>query len=187
MSAFWTDTYQRHFQRYFGKPFDIQVYHSRDGGSLKVATHDWALPGFRVYASMGLADRMAESDEDNFGEVNLFCDVPEKEAAQLFVNALFFILQNDIPLDSRFSIGFSELQNAIVRHYKKSALYFTFAEGPDEQFNKVRKEDQFGRVFQALFITREEDEFLEENGADAFEEMLKASPAKLSVKRASCI
>lgn len=185
MAAFWTDVYQKHFQRYFQKPFDIQVYHDPNGFALKLATYDWALKNFRVYASMGLADKLAETSEDSFGEVILFSDVPDPEGPRLFVNALFFILQNDIPLDSRYSIAFSDMRSAFIRRYKKTALYFTLASGPDEQFNKVRQGETFGRVYQAFFISRAEDEFLEAYGADVFEKDLKAEDDHLSVRRES--
>ena len=185
MSVFWTDVYQRHFQKYFEKPFDIQVYHDPDGLALKVATHDLAMEGYRVYASMGLADKLAETDEDNFGEVIVFSDVPDPEVPRLFVNALFFILQNDIPLDSRFSVGFADIRSPFVARYKKTSLYFTRAHGPDEQFNKVRLGETFGRVYQAYFITREEDEFLEAYGADVFEQDFMAQPDHLRLRRES--
>ena len=48
MSAFWTDCYRAHFQKYFKKPFDIQVFHDRDGFALKLAIHDWARDNYRV-------------------------------------------------------------------------------------------------------------------------------------------
>ena len=76
MPSLWTGVYQQHFQKYFQKPFDVQIYHDDAGASLKLAVHDLALQGYQVYASMGLADRLAndenEDENDDFGEVNLF-------------------------------------------------------------------------------------------------------------------
>ncbi len=186
---FWTDIYRQHFQHYFQKPFDIQIFHDPHGASLKLATHDWAQEGYRVYASLGLADRIAADDEERaFGEAILFADVPDKDVPQLFVNALFFILHQNIPLDSRFAIGFGDLQSSFVHRFRKTALYFTLAAGPDEKFNKIRRGENFGRVFQAYFITPEEDEFLEAHGADAFDQEFAQQDAdKLSVRRPSCV
>jgi Suppressor of fused protein (SUFU) len=169
MATFWTENYQKHFQRFFHKPFDIQVYHDRDGFALKLATHDLARQGFRVLASMGLADKLVQNDEDEFGEVILFCDVPDKEIPQLFMNALFFILQHNIPLGSRFAIGFGDVNHPFARRHGKASLYFTRPADEDETFDEVLKGETVGRVFQAFFITPEEDDFLEEHGADAFE------------------
>lgn len=189
----WADIYQRHFQHYFAKPFDIQIFHDPHGASLKLATYDGALSGYRVYASMGLADRIAadaedEGEGDAFGEAILFSDVPDKEPPRLFVNALFFILHQKIPLDARFAVGFTDLQCEFAWRYRKTAFYFTRGKGPDERFDKVRRGERFGRVFQAYFITPEEDRFLEAYGADAFEEeFAKQDGDKLSVRRQSCV
>ncbi len=181
MSAFWTDTYQRHFQHYFNKPFDIQVYHGPDGAALKLATYDWARQGFRIYASMGLADRLLQADQDEFGEVILFSDVADKEVPQLFVNALFFILQHNIPLASRFAIGFGAMGREITRRFDKAALYFTRTSDEDAEFAEVELDEAIGRVFQAYFITKDEDEFLETNGPDEFEKAFwKQFAAKLT-------
>ncbi|MBI2804894.1 MAG: suppressor of fused domain protein [Planctomycetes bacterium] len=170
MSAFWVDAYRQHFQHYLEKPFDIQVYHDPSGASLKLATHDWARAGFRIYASMGLADRLVLDEQDEFGEVILFSDVADREIPLLFVNALFFILQNKIPLGTRFAIGFGAMGEGIARRHGKTALYFTRPAEGSADFAEVEKGDAIGRVFQAYFITAKEDEFLEKEGPDAFDE-----------------
>ena len=189
MAAFWTDVYQKHFQKYFQKPFDIQIYHDKAGASVKLATYDLVKQGYRVHASMGLADRLAGGDDDNFGEVILFSDVPDNDVPLLFVNALFFILQNDIPLDSRFALAFVDTHGEFALRNRKVALYFTHATGPDEQFNKVRMGETFGRVFQAYFLTRAEDDYLEDYGADAFEDKFFKERGRGAERaaRASCI
>jgi Suppressor of fused protein (SUFU) len=169
MPTFWTEIYQEHFQKYFAKPFDIQVYHDPDGAALKVATHDWARRGFRVLASMGLADKLVRNEEADFGEVILYADVPDKEIPRLFVNALFFILGNDIPLGKPFAIGIAAMRPEFARRYGKTALYFTRPADDDEEFSQVHRGETMGRVFQAFFITAEEDAFLDKHGADAFE------------------
>lgn len=173
----WTERYRLHFQRLFHKPFDIQVYHDRDGFALKLATHDLARPGFRVYGSLGLADRLAQNDEDELGEVILFSDVADPQVPRLFVNALFFILHNDIPLGSRFAIGFGA-DHPFARQHGKTALYVTQPLSGDEE---IHEGEAIGRVYQAFFITPAEDDFLEKHGADAFEiEFRKQFAGKLT-------
>jgi hypothetical protein len=169
MPQFWTDTYLQHFQHYFQKPFDNQVYHDPGGSALKVATYDWARHGFRVYASMGLADKLLQNEETAFGEVILFSDVADREIPQLFVHALFFILQHNIPLKPPFAIGIGAMAGAFTRRYGKNALYFSGPADHDPTFGAVHQSEAVGQVFQAFFITPEEDKFLEEHGPDAFE------------------
>lgn len=168
--SFRTEIYRQHFQNYFAKPFDIHVHHSPDGPGLKLALHDWALRGFRVYASMGLADILARNEESDFGEVILFTDVPDPQIPQLFINALFFILEHDISLGARFAIGFGAIGRDFSRRYDKTAFYFTRPADDDEKFNEVRKGEAIGRVFQAFFITQAEEKFLEAHGPDVFEQ-----------------
>lgn len=189
MSTFWTDCYRAHFQKLFQKPFDVQVFHDPENFSLKIAIHDLAVHNYRVYASMGLADKLANHGEDEFGEVILFSDVPDREVPSLFVNALFFVLHHDIPLGSRFAIGgIDQMRPAFAQRHHKSALYFTLAQNENDAFNKVRNGEEFGRVYQAFFISPEEDRFLEEVGADAFEKKFAEQPGdRFSVRRPSFV
>ena len=155
---------------------------------MKLATYDWALHGYRVYASMGLADKLIENDEDDFGEVILYADVPDPAIPQLFMNALFFILNHDIPLGSRFAIGgITHMQPGFAKCYQKAALYFTLAEETDDFNNKLRRGDLFGRIYQAYFVSAEEDAYLEV-GAEAFERRFAEQVGdRKSVRRPSCI
>jgi hypothetical protein len=167
MSASWTNLYEQHFQRHFHKPFDVQVYHDANGFSLKLATYDHVMKGFHVFASLGMADRLARDGEEAVGEVILYSDVQDAEVPRVFVNALFFILQNAIPLTTRFSISFEATNRQLSRRSGKSAIYFTRAFSTDGEFDRVA---ELARVYQAFFIGAEEDAFLEKEGAAAFEQ-----------------
>jgi hypothetical protein len=189
MARFWTDVYQQHFQRHFKKPFDIKVYHDSANFALKLATYDWALRNRTLYASIGLADKLAEDEEADFGEVILVADVPDPCVPVLLVNALFFILQNDIPLGSRFSIGgIDRMMPVFSKEFHKTALYFMLASDENEKFNKVRRGDEFGRVYQAYFITAEEDRYLADYGPDEFEKQFEElSDQHDRLQRRSCV
>ena len=215
-SSFWTACYQAHFQHHFNKPFDIQVYHDQENFALKVAIYDWAARNYKVYASMGLADKLVENGESDFGEVILFSDVPDKEVPEFFVQALFFILHNDIPLGSRFAIGGMahmrsrhwwdqfvvwlkaslmrsgavQARSAFTQRYEKSALYFTSSlnREEDDPFAEVHNGDEVGRVYQAYFISPQEHQYLEEVGPDEFEKALRDQPGDtLSIRRHSFV
>jgi hypothetical protein len=189
MARFWTDVYQEHFQRHFKKPFDIKVYHDAANFALKLATYDWALRNRTLYASIGLADKLAKDEEADFGEVILVADTPDPCIPVLFVNALFFILQNDIPLGSRFSIGgIDRMMPAFSKEFQKTALYFTLAPDENEKFNKVRRGEEFGRVYQAFFIMAAEDQYLADYGPEEFEKRFKEIGDKRDqLHRPSCV
>jgi hypothetical protein len=172
MAVTWTELYQAHFQKFFAKPFDIQVFHDADGDALKLATHDWARQGFRVYASLGLAEAIHQNGDDDRGEIILFADVADPGIPKLFVNALFFILQNNIPIASRFAIAFGDEHHPLARRYGKTALYFTRTFSTDPALAEVHRGEEVSRVYQAYFISPAEDEYRDEKGPDAFEAKL---------------
>ncbi|MSU79040.1 MAG: hypothetical protein EXS16_13210 [Gemmataceae bacterium] len=170
MSAYWTPIFQNHFQRFFQKPFDVQTFHSTDNYALKVATYDWGLPGFRVYASLGLADLLACHDSDVIGEIILCVDRADAEVQRIFVHALFTILQHNVPLDSRFAIGFAGMSPAFARRHNRTALFVTRTLKLDSRFDKVEGDEAGARVFQAFFLAPQEDEFLANHSPHEFEQ-----------------
>jgi len=206
--AYWTEIYQRHFQSYFHKPFDIQVFNGPDNFSLKLAKYDLVSQSLHisgaaqmpkvqrrglakpnVFASIGLADKLIQKEEEDFGEVILVSDTPDPCVPVLLVNSLFFILQNGIALGSRFSIGgIDRMMPVFSKQFNKSALYFTLASDEREQFNKVRRGEEFGRVYQAYFITAEEDRYLADYGPDEFEKRFNELGDKRDqLHRPSCV
>jgi len=171
----WPDLYLRHFMRYFGKPYDVEIYRQDDGSSLRLATFDHGYRNYRIYASLGLSERAAELND--LGEVILLADDPGKDIPFLFVNSLFFILANRIPLASHFAIGgIDALKPDFAEHFQKEALYFTVANGFPRGFEKIER-GQTGIVFQALFISPAEHDLLKRKGWQEFEDKLEAQDA----------
>ena len=183
----WSDHYLRHFTRHLGKPFDVQLYRQDDGSSLKLATFDERFPKYRVYASLGLSDEV-EKVKDR-GEVILLADDPGKDIPQAFVNCLFFILRRGIPLGSRFALGGLDTINpSFVEDFDKASLYFTLADGFDDDFETLEHDGETGFVFQALFISWAEHDFLNRKGAEEFEKRLREySEDPCALKRPSSV
>jgi hypothetical protein len=185
MDSPWAQAYLRHFVRYFGKPFDVEVYRSATGIPLRLATYDLRYRNFRVYASIGLAE---EVDRDK-GEVILLSDDFGKDVPYIFVNSLFFILDKDIPLGSRFAVaGVDSLRPDFAEYYDKVAIYYDVADGFDERFGQVECAGDTGLVYQGIFISSPELDFLRRQGPDAFEEKFKKQDAELcSLRRESSV
>src|SRR5205823_2096286 len=170
MDSAWGQAYSRHFARFLGKPFDVELYRSATDVPLRLATHDQRFPGYRVYASLGLADEVNQ----DIGEVILFSDDFGKDVPYIFVNALFFILDQDIPLASRFAVaGVDSLAPDLAEQVDKAAIYYDVAEDLGEGFGKVECAGETGLVYQGVFISAAELDFLRRNGPDAFSEKLK--------------
>jgi hypothetical protein len=182
----WPDIYLQHFTRFFGKPFDVETYRQDDGSSLRLATFDPIKPG-RIYASLGLSEHSAALKD--LGEVILLADDKGKDIPFLFVNALCLILQKRIPLGSHFVIGGVEsLKPDFAEYFHKHALYFTLLLQPSKPGLEKIERDDTGLVFQALFISWAEEDYLKRNGWQDFEERLHVQGGNLfSLQRPSCV
>lgn len=187
MALTWADCYDRHFQSFFGKPFDIQTYRDAGGATLRLATYDQAYPDFRAYASLGLADLLPEQAE--VGEIVVVVDDIGPDVPFLLVNALFLVLHHDIALGSRFTIGgIATLRPDFAEFFDKSALYVMPAVGFPEGFAPVNCGADVGGVCQAVFVSPEEEEYIDEKGGAAFEAKVKTQGADLCrLRRLSCV
>jgi hypothetical protein len=181
----WAGAYLRHFKHFFGKPFDIQTFHSVTGIPLRLATYDLRYKKFRVYASLGMAD---EADGDA-GEVILLSDDLTKDVPYIFVNSLFFILDKSIALGNRFAVGgVDSLKPDFAEYYDKAAIYYTLATGFDKGFDEVECGEETGQVYQGIFISAAELDFLHRHGPDAFEERINKEHEELwTVQRPSSV
>jgi hypothetical protein len=188
MNPTWVDLYRHHFQQYFGKPFDVQRFdQDEDNPPLHVAIYDRRYPNYRIFASLGLSSyRDAVQD---LGEVILLADAAWREVPLLFVNSLFFMTHRRIALGSRFAIGgIDNLNPAFAEHFDKVALYYTVADGFPEGFERLAWDHEVGLVYQAIFISQAELDFVNRQGARAFEERFRAQDADLcSLRRPSCV
>lgn len=186
MALSWARCAEAHFQNYLGKPYDIQAYRTGDG-TLRLATYDQAYREFRVYASLGLADLLPAGAD--LGEVITVADDFGPDVPFLFTNALIFLLHHEIPLGSRFTVGGIEaLRPNFADFFDKAALYFMPAEGFREGFAELSCGADAGKVYQAVFVSEEEAEYIRDKGGEAFEGRVKAQNADVCrLRRLSCV
>jgi len=167
-----SDVYLRHFTRFLGKPFDVEMFRGEDGVGVRLATFDQRFPKFKVYASLGLSD--AQDKVSDLGELILLTDDFRPDVKRLFTHFLLFMLQEEIPLGSRFCIGGIEMLNPdFAEHYEKEGLYVMPAEGFDEGFTELDCLGETGRVYQALFLSFNELDYLRRHGGVSLEEKLR--------------
>jgi hypothetical protein len=191
MHTFWDRCYDAHFTRYFGKPFDRETYRrDPDSPPLQVVTYDQPYPRYRVYTSLGLT--AYETEVRELAEAMLLADAGGRQVPFLFVNALFFIIQQRIPLASKFAVGgVDRLAPDFASQFNKVALYFQVVTPADEfpeGFEEVDIDGDVGLIYQGLFVSEEEHDFLKRHGGKAFEEKLRAQDADLcSLMRPPCV
>jgi hypothetical protein len=188
MTPTWTDLYRHHLVQYFGKPFDVQRFQKdADHPPLHLAIFDRPYRNYRIFASLGLSDyRDAVQD---LGEVILLADDAWREVPTLFINSLYYMIERRIPLGSRFAIGgVDNLAPEFAEHFDKVALFYTIADGFPEGFERLAWDHEVGLVYQAIFISGSELDFLRRQGAVAFEERFRAQDADLcSLQRPPCV
>lgn len=187
MHETWPDLYLRHFTHYFGKPFDIVVYRDDYDEPLRLAVFDHAYPGYRVYASLGLS--MHAHDLKSIGEVILLADDASRDVPAIFVNALFFMLARRIDITSRFAVGgVAAVSPDFAEHFGKSAIYFAPAEGFFHGFETVAGEEGEGKVYQGIFISPSEQDYLNRHGPAAFDNRFDAQEDDpCSLRRPPCV
>jgi hypothetical protein len=189
--------YLQHFDRRFGQPFDRQTFHpDADSPPLQIVVYDQRghidprYKGYRLFASIGLT--AYEEVTRQLAEAILVADRAWKEIPLVLVNALFFITRNGIVLAPGFAIGgVDKLAPALAEKYDKSALYFnvvTPADGFDPGFETVQCGEDLGLLYQAVFISPAEHDFLRRQGVEAFEEkLLKQEAERRSLLRPPCV
>ncbi len=187
MSMNWPDLYLRHFTRFLGKPFDVRAFHTDDGDSIRLATFDRRYPNYLVYASLGMSDRA--DVKGGVGEIILLSDDKRPDVPLIFLNSLLFIRQRRIPLGEPFAVGGIEMVKPdFVEYYGKPAIYYSPVDGFPAGFDQVQRLGDVGLVYQGLFISWPEQDFLNRNGPAAFEEKLrnqKNDPC--SLRRPACV
>jgi len=178
------DTFLRHFTAHLGKPFDVQVYRQEDGPPLRLATFDQTFANYRVYGSLGLSER----PEVPAAEAVLLADDPGKDVPFIFINSLFFILQRKIPLQTGLVIGGVEMINPdFAEYFNKAALYYTLADDLRPGLGAVELGDDSGEVYQALFVSWAEQDYIKRHGHEAFAKRLAEQDADpCSLQRPSC-
>ncbi|MCI0463736.1 MAG: suppressor of fused domain protein [Gemmataceae bacterium] len=186
----WDRCYYEHFTTYFGKPFDLATYNpGEDLPPLRLLTHDQVYPRYRLYASLGLTAYAQEVKD--LAEAILLADGAHDEVPFLFVNSLFFIARQRIPLTTPFAIGgVDRLAPNFAQQFDKSAIFFNVADGFGEGFEVVPCEGEEGHVYQGVFISEAEHDYLKRHGPDAFNEKYRAqgeSADLCSLFRPSCV
>jgi len=179
------DDFLRHFTLHLGKPFDVQVYRQEDGPPLRLATFDQAFAKYRAYGSLGLSDRT----EVPAAEAVLLADDPGKDVPFIFVNSLFFILQRQIPLQTGLVIGGVEMiKPDFTDYFNKTAICYALAHDLRQGIATVDLGDDTGQVYQALFVSWAERDFIKRNGHEAFAQRLAEQDADpCSLQRPSCV
>src|SRR5262249_38119774 len=80
------------------------------------------------------------------------------------------------------------LNPGFAEAFDKAAIYYTIADGFPPGFERISWRNEIGLVYQGIFISADEQDFLTRKGAQEFEARFKAQDEDLcSLYRPSCV
>jgi antitoxin YqcF len=169
----WGDCYYDHFERYFGKPTDRQVFErDKESPSIQILAYEGVFKSCVVFCSLGLSHYSNEIGR--ISEVYLVVDDAFHVIPNLLANTLFYMVNEQKKIGWGLSIrGMENLQPEFSARYQKSALYFTNPFGLPAEFGQVQCSGNIGAVYTCFPISAEEHDLFLKVGAHGFEDILE--------------
>ena len=166
-----------HYGKFLGEMIGADSYPDQD---LQVMGYLDGLNSCLTLATLGLS-----LHEESLGcccETVFTVNSDLDACADVYVKALQFILQEGLPMGPGLAIN--GLPEKFQEAHHKSALYFTEATQFTPAFQTVENRC---RIYMALLLTPEEEEYLHQNGRQGLESLLEANQADtIDPDRPSC-
>lgn len=176
-----------HYEKYLGDFFERIVYRKNDEWpAIQLLKYRNVFEGCITYATLGVS-HYREVLKNNC-EIVMVVDDSFDECANLLANALFYVIERQFEFGRGIVIGGIEnINKEFASRCHKSALYFTETYSFPDDFSYI-SDDKIGKIYMAFLISNSEHEFINEKGADKFEELLEASECDIfDVNRESII
>lgn len=159
-----------HYEHYLGDYIGADAYNNGQE-EIQILGFPKAIENSMVFATFGLSKY---SDMiNNQCEVILAVDQSFDECAEIFANAVFFILSNKMEFGKGVLIeGAGNIANEFVEKHDKSALYFTNVFLLPESFAFLNSSC---RIYMCFFVLPEESEYIKKYGSESFETLLEKS------------
>lgn len=172
-----------HYERFLGAYIGADIYHN-GRQELQILGFPNAIENSMVFATFGVskyADMIS-----NQCEMVLAVDEAYDECAELFANAVFYILSNQMAFGKGILIeGAGNIVGDFTEKFQKSALYFTDVFLLPTDFAAVTGAL---RIYMCFFVSPKEAEFIKKYGSGKFENLLEQSEADvIALKRASIL
>ncbi len=121
----WGASYYDHLERLFRSPISRETFSQEpDEPTIQVLAYDRVFPRCRVFASLGLSHYARQVGR--VAEVYLAVDDGWTEAGAILANALFYVIQNELPIGWGMAVGgVGAVTPAFAQQFAKTALYFT--------------------------------------------------------------
>ena len=139
-------------------------------------THQVQLMGFKdviedclLFATFGMSGYAEEIK--NCCEVVLATECDYDKCAEIFMNAIFYILENKMNFGKGVLIeGINNIDAEFTKKYNKTALYFTNIYILPEEFAIINNQC---KIYMAFFVSEKEAQYIKEKGSEKFEDVLE--------------
>lgn len=157
-----------HYTEYLGDYIGVDLY-SDNNHKIQLLGFDKAIEDCLVLATLGLSN-YSESI-NNCCEVIIATDSDYDECAKFFMNAIFYVVQNNMDFGRGVWIsGVDNISEGFAKRHNKAAIYFTESYILPEDFSTV--EDKY-KIYMGFFISQDEVNYLEKYGCEKFEDLLE--------------
>ena len=93
------------------------------------------------------------------------------KCAEIFMNAIFYILENKMNFGKGVLIeGINNIDAEFSKKYNKTALYFTNIYILPEEFAIINNQC---KIYMAFFVSEKEAQYIKEKGSEKFEDVLE--------------
>ena len=155
-----------HYSKYLGDMLGADFYPEKN---LQLMGFQDAVEGCLTFGTMGLS--LHKKELGCSCEAVLTAEEDLDVCAEIFVKVLTYLIDRQLPQHKGMTVGgIGALKPDFYQAHRTSALYFT---EPTMFTGAVRQVGEDCRIFMALFITPEEEAYIRENGAEAFEKLLE--------------
>ncbi len=156
-----------HYETFLGAYIGAEKY-SDESRSLQILGFDKVFENSLTFATFGLSNYA--DDINALCETVMNVDGDYDNCAELLANAVFYIIRQKMDFGAGMYIsGLDNVVEGFSKAHNKSALYFTQPYAFPNEFSRTGE----CKIFDAFFITEREAEFIKQNGADAFEDVLE--------------
>lgn len=159
-----------HYEKYLGEFEDCLIFKGDENApSIQLLQFDNVFKDCKTYATIGLS-KYADIIKDVY-EVVMIVDDAMEESATILANVLFYIINNNVELNSGTYIeGIKNINEEFGIKRNKNAVYFTETYAFPDEFSTINEEV---KMCLAFFISEEECDYIKKFGCDKFEDYLE--------------
>ncbi|NWJ45626.1 MAG: suppressor of fused domain protein [Chloroflexi bacterium] len=179
------ECYYDHYINYLKDPIRRSIIFINDNSpKIQILMFEHVFRDCIIFCTLGLTHYFKEKFE-----IFLPVEGDEKEVLLVFSSILDFIVERNVVIERGIYFrNIAKLFPAFVYKYHKTAIYFTTPFGIPSSFDIVKCGERQGKIYQAIFISEIECEYLEKNGVEELETLLEQKEIDIyQLSRESCI